>query len=79
MTEGIKVNGGDKLGKTIIFAKNHKHAVFIEERFNKILKSLINKKNYRSYKLNTDIIFISHTNYKIKIDGIEYDIRRKTY
>lgn len=35
MNNGIKVNGGDKLGKTIIFAKNHKHAVFIEERFNK--------------------------------------------
>ncbi|WP_139854250.1 DEAD/DEAH box helicase family protein [Aequorivita sinensis] len=35
MNNGIKVEGGDKLGKTIIFAKNHKHAVFIEERFNK--------------------------------------------
>jgi len=35
MTHGIKVQGGDKLGKTIIFAKNHTHAVFIEERFNK--------------------------------------------
>jgi len=35
MTEGIKVQGADKLGKTIIFAKNHDHAVFIEERFNK--------------------------------------------
>lgn len=35
MTEGIKVSGGDKLGKTIIFAKNHDHAVFIEDRFNK--------------------------------------------
>ena len=35
MENGIKVNGGDKLGKTIIFAKNHEHAVFIEERFNK--------------------------------------------
>lgn len=35
MTHGIKVEGGDKLGKTIIFAKNHKHAVFIEDRFNK--------------------------------------------
>ena len=35
MTEGIKVEGGDKLGKTIIFAKSHKHALFIEERFNK--------------------------------------------
>jgi type I restriction enzyme R subunit len=35
MENGIKVSGGDKLGKTIVFAKNHKHAVFIEERFNK--------------------------------------------
>lgn len=35
MKDGIKVEGGDKLGKTIIFAKNHKHALFIEERFNK--------------------------------------------
>jgi type I restriction enzyme, R subunit len=30
---GIKVKGGDRLGKTIIFAKNHKHAEFIAERF----------------------------------------------
>tara|TARA_R100000935_G_scaffold10692_1_gene21364 strand:+ start:22101 stop:25541 length:3441 start_codon:yes stop_codon:yes gene_type:complete len=35
MENGQKVSGGDKLGKTIIFAKNHKHAVFIEKRFNK--------------------------------------------
>ena len=35
MTNGIKVSGGDVLGKTIIFAKNHRHAIFIEERFNK--------------------------------------------
>jgi len=35
MTSGIKVEGGDKLGKTIIFAKNHDHALFIEQRFNK--------------------------------------------
>jgi len=35
MKDGIKVSAGDKLGKTIIFAKNHRHAVFIEERFNK--------------------------------------------
>ena len=35
MKEGIKVAGGDRLGKTIIFAKNHDHAIFIEERFNK--------------------------------------------
>lgn len=34
MMRGQKVAGGDRLGKTILFAQNHKHAVFIEERFN---------------------------------------------
>lgn len=34
MNNGIKVEGGDKLGKTIIFSKSHKHAEFIEKRFN---------------------------------------------
>ena len=33
MTEGIKVAGGDRLGKTIIFAKNQRHADFIKQRF----------------------------------------------
>ncbi|WP_420625522.1 DEAD/DEAH box helicase family protein [Candidatus Poriferisodalis sp.] len=33
MTAGVKVAGGDRLGKTIIFAKNQKHAEFIKERF----------------------------------------------
>src|SRR5690606_19711936 len=30
----LKVEGGDKLGKTIIFAVNQKHAEFIARRFN---------------------------------------------
>ncbi|MGB9117435.1 DEAD/DEAH box helicase family protein, partial [Bradyrhizobium sp.] len=34
MQNGIKVEGGDRLGKTIIFAKNQDHALFIEKRFN---------------------------------------------
>jgi type I restriction enzyme R subunit len=33
MTHGLKVEDGDRLGKTIIFAKNHAHAMFIAERF----------------------------------------------
>ena len=33
MMHGIKVAGGDRLGKTIIFAKNSKHAQFITQRF----------------------------------------------
>ncbi len=39
--DGAKVDDGDKLGKTIIFAKNSKHADFIVERFDK---------NYPHYK-----------------------------
>ncbi len=35
MTEGIRVDYGEKLGKTIIFAKNHQHAEKIYEVFNK--------------------------------------------
>lgn len=34
MEHGIKVEGGDVLGKTIIFAVNQRHADFIVERFN---------------------------------------------
>jgi type I restriction enzyme R subunit len=34
MTQGEKVAGGDRLGKTIVFAKNNDHAEFIAERFN---------------------------------------------
>ena len=33
MTEGLKTQGGDKLGKTIIFAYNHDHAKEIVKRF----------------------------------------------
>ena len=34
MTQGYRVAGGDRLGKTIVFAKSQKHAEFIEKRFN---------------------------------------------
>jgi type I restriction enzyme R subunit len=34
MIQGHRVAGGDRLGKTIIFAKNNPHADFIAERFN---------------------------------------------
>jgi type I restriction enzyme R subunit len=33
MMRGQHVEGGDRLGKTIIFAKNHAHAEFIQQRF----------------------------------------------
>ncbi|MHA6779622.1 type I restriction endonuclease subunit R [Pseudonocardia saturnea] len=41
MTHGLKVAGGDRLGKTIIFAANTHHADFIEQRF---------EANYPEYK-----------------------------
>ena len=53
MTEGIKIDYGQKLGKTIIFAKNHRHAEKIFEVFNKeyphlngYAKVIDNKINY---------------------------------
>lgn len=36
MERGIKTEGGDRIGKSIIFAQNKKHAEFIVERFNKL-------------------------------------------
>ncbi len=35
MDNGVKVAGADRLGKTIIFAKNQKHAEYIAARFDK--------------------------------------------
>jgi type I restriction enzyme R subunit len=54
MENGVKVEGGDKLGKTIIFAKSHKHAMFIQERFDKMYPHLAGKflrviDNYENY------------------------------
>lgn len=40
MDEGIKVNNGDVLGKTIIFARDHRHAVMIQEEFRKMYPEL---------------------------------------
>lgn len=36
MEKGLKIEGGDKLGKTIIFAKNSLHAQAIVDRFHKL-------------------------------------------
>lgn len=40
MENGLKINGGDTIGKTIIFAYNHKHAELIVDRFKKLYPSL---------------------------------------
>lgn len=36
MKEGMRINSGENLGKTIIFAANHNHAKEIVDRFNKL-------------------------------------------
>lgn len=40
MNEGMRANGGEKLGKTIIFAANHFHAEKIVDRFNTLYPEL---------------------------------------
>ena len=40
MQKGIKIEGGDKLGKTIIFARNHNHAKEVEKIFNELYPNL---------------------------------------
>lgn len=45
MRDGIKIDYGQKLGKTIIFAKNHAHAEKILEIFNKEYPHLTNYAN----------------------------------
>lgn len=40
MEKGLKVEGNEKIGKTIIFAKSHKHAKAIKERFDIVCKEL---------------------------------------
>ena len=65
MTEGLKVEGEEKIGKTIIFAKNTRHAKAIVERFNKL---------YPQYGGN----FIKAVDYSIEyVDSIIDDFSEK--
>lgn len=45
MDEGIKVNNGDVLGKTIIFARDHEHALLIKDQFTQLFPHLCFKTN----------------------------------
>ena len=53
MTDGLRIDYGQKIGKTIIFAKNHDHAEKILEIFNKEYPSLVDYAkvidNYMTY------------------------------
>ena len=54
MEHGLKVAGGDRIGKTIIFAKNHAHAQFIQQRYNA---------NYPQQAGHSARVIDSHINY----------------
>ncbi|MEA5535853.1 DEAD/DEAH box helicase family protein [Crocosphaera sp. XPORK-15E] len=54
MEKGLKVEAGDRLGKTIIFARNHDHAEFIVKRFDV---------NYPHYQGKFAQVIDSHNNY----------------
>lgn len=43
MERGIRIEGGDKLGKSIIFAQNKRHADYIVERFNALYPQYMGK------------------------------------
>lgn len=49
MNQGLRVDYGEKIGKTIIFAKNHLHAEKILEVFNKEYPELANGEGGRPY------------------------------
>jgi type I restriction enzyme R subunit len=58
MTRGLKVEGNDKLGKTIIFARSHRHAEFIFEQFNLL---------YPQYKGNFARVIDNYEQYSAKL------------
>lgn len=58
---GIRVEGADRLGKTIIFARNQRHAGYIKDEYDKILPS----------SSNSEAAVITHS-----VDGSEKLIKR---
>ena len=72
MQEGLKIENGDKLGKTIIFAYNHKHAQMIVECFHTLYPEkgadfcrLID--NYETYADDLIVKFETDPNFQIAV------------
>lgn len=82
MQYGIKVEGGDKLAKTIIFARSHNHAKFIEERFNiqypeymgNFFRVIDNKEEYRYDLLNKFKLKNSMPQVAVSVDMLDTGI-----
>lgn len=71
MNEGLKIENGDKLGKTIIFAYNHKHAQMIVDCFNSLYPSKPNFcrliDNYETYADDLIVQFETDPDFQIAV------------
>lgn len=78
MEKGIRVNGGQDLGKTVIFAQNQKHARYIEERFGKLypgypgdyIKTVLHSDDY-SHTVIDDFEFKSRPVIAVSVDMLD--------
>ncbi len=71
MRDGIKIENGDKLGKTIIFAYNHKHAQMIVDCFNALYPQKPNFcrliDNYETYADDLIVRFETDPDFQIAV------------
>lgn len=82
MTNGIKVAGGDRLGKTIIFAQNKKHAQYIVDRFNKLYpqfngnfaKRIVSDDNYAQSLIDDFKIAEKEAHIAVSVDMLDTGI-----
>lgn len=79
--KGLKINYGTKLGKTIIFARNHKHAEKILEVFNKEYPSLVgfaevidNEINYAGQLIDDFSVADKYPQIAISVDMLDTGI-----
>jgi type I restriction enzyme, R subunit len=54
MDQGLRVHEGDRLGKTIVFARNHRHAEYVVQRFDVL---------YPAYRGKFAAVIDSHNDY----------------
>lgn len=81
MEKGIRVNGGQDLGKTVIFAQNQKHARFIVERFGKLypnypgdyIKTVLHSDDY-SHTVIDDFELKAHPVITVSVDMMDTGI-----
>lgn len=81
MEKGIRVNGGQDLGKTVIFAQNQRHARYIVERFGKLypgyrgdyIKTILHSDDY-SHTIIDDFELKPHPVITVSVDMMDTGI-----